>query len=945
MSFSKKASYSSGEVDPSLHDVTDIKAYYSGLKTAKNITVGKNGRLLNDAGSWFYNRTEIENNNNEVYIPSFFKEGTIPYALEFGVGYVKLHPLTHIKDQNYKRPVEPFSAMTNKVWIAQSASYNFTFRTGKAPYTMDKLSGGGTVLGTTFTAPASNDTTLLQVTDANGDFFDITVYTKTSGPTVALPYGYLIPTSYTEDDLSELTFETVKHADNVIWVYVARKGKVLEAFTFDGVSILRYGLGTDTELASYGVYQDYPQVTPYNMLTPVIEYAVANGPMMGRVGTPVQYGVTFITRSGLESPVTLIESYKSSDNVTSTWIKLPTGTELTGFYVKNITSMIPKYSEDIAALRIYRRPIMGSGGSSLSLGWGLIGESVITTGTGVINASNLTFGFTDFGQEADFSNSPPRLFPNLPAILNPLNYFFYSCAGVATYQNRLVLWDENYLFASRVNQPTYFLEDFPQTEATAFNIKIGTQGDIYNFIEHNGMIVFSSEGIFYGGYDSPVSGVNPIIAKRGRLIIDQSVKPILTPYGVFFVDRSTNAIRTLEYDDNSKSMVAEDVSLFNDHLFYLRKVKDWLFKEGENSHLEVLMSDGKLVKLTYNKTERINAWTRHETDGFITSMSSYFDIPTGESHMVYLVNRKNGPLSENSLQTIELSSRRIKKDDNTLRAFSSASTEFITEQSVVPLVLALNIAPGGTDWSDTLIYESMFIGMAYVDAIGKTFIAFTPDGKDRVYLTITDAVAGDYVEVEPSKALPVSLQPIMGLPNPFDIYECHTTVEGLEHLEGRYVSVVCDGAVISSPLNDHDSAEPPYRLQVGGGGILELPIPSYQTIVGLPYVSDIETLALDMREGGGLLNKKLTNKIHVNYSRTRGSYVSGKFAENDGVKGMEFGDIWNRNNTVNQPLIEKDLRVSYSIYSDYELNGKIAIRQVDPVPMEVNSIILDVMSE
>lgn len=948
MSFSKKASYSSGEVDPSLHDVTDIKAYYSGLKTAKNVTVGKNGRLLNDAGTWAYSTTESIHPDNEIYVPEYFLEGTKPHAFEFGVGYVKVHLLDKIKDQNYERPVEPFSAQVNQVWLDVNTTYTFTFRNGKAPYTLTQLSGGGSVSGLTYTAPGTPGTAHLQATDDDGGFFDIFMRVRASGGLVIEPFGYLIPTDYTADDLPKLNFETIKHADDNIWVYVAVKGKTLEAFRFDGVGILRYGLGTGTADVYYGVYQDYPQVIPYPSTTPVIEYNVSDSTMMSRSGTAIQYGVTWITRSGLESPVYVIQNYKSSDNVTKAYVKLPTGTEITGFYLKNITSMIEKYSDDMAAVRFYRRPIYAGGGVSdgNSLGWGLIGESTVTGGSGIPNASNVTFGFTDFGQEADYTNAPPRLFPNFSAIFEPLSGgLFYSASGVKAYQNRLMLWDDNYLFASRVNQPTYFLEDFPQTEATAFNIKVGTQGEIFSCIENNGLTVFSSEGLFYGGYDSPISGINPIISKRGKTIIDSSVKPILTPYGVFFVDRSTNAIRTLEYDDNSKSMMAEDVSLFNDHLFYLRNVKDWIFKEGENSHLEVLMNDGKIVKLTYNKTEKINAWTRHETDGNIDSISTYFDKESGESFVIYITTRKNGPGANQPVQLIELSSRRIKKNADTTRAFSSASKQKKILPEFIPLPLALTLAPGSTNWDETLIYQNVAIGTAYVDAIGKTFIAFTPDGKDKIYLTITAAVLGVSVTVEPSKALPVSLQSAVGLPNPFNIYECHTTVTGLGHLEGRYVSVVCDGALVSSPLNDHDSAEPPDRLQVAAGGILTLPKPSFHTVVGLPYVSDIETLALDMREGGGLLNKKLTNKIHVNYSRTRGSYVSGKLAENDGVKGMEFDDIWNRNDTVNQPLTEKTLRIAYSIYSDYELYGVIAVRQVDPVPMEINSIILDVMSE
>jgi hypothetical protein len=164
--------------------------------------------------------------------------------------------------------------------------------------------------------------------------------------------------------------------------------------------------------------------------------------------------------------------------------------------------------------------------------------------------------------------------------------------------------------------------------------------------------------------------------------------------------------------------------------------------------------------------------------------------------------------------------------------------------------------------------------------------------------------------------------------------------------------VVSDGDVLSSPNNDHVETQPAQVLTVAAGGILTLPEPKGETIVGLPYISDIQTLEIDNKNGSDLVNTKLNNKIFVNYSRTRGGYVSGKFpphidneniVELDVVKGMENADAWNRFDSINFPLSDKTVRRHYSIYSDYQANGSIAIRQVDPLPLEVVSIVLDIV--
>jgi hypothetical protein len=107
MSFLKKTSFASGELDPALHDNTDIKAYYSGLKTARNVTIGKTGRILNTAGTWHYANAQQNDDGIRIYVPEIANTSliTTPHFFEFGVGYVKVNLLTEIKDQNYKRPL------------------------------------------------------------------------------------------------------------------------------------------------------------------------------------------------------------------------------------------------------------------------------------------------------------------------------------------------------------------------------------------------------------------------------------------------------------------------------------------------------------------------------------------------------------------------------------------------------------------------------------------------------------------------------------------------------------------------------------------------------------------------------------------------------------------------------------------------------------------------
>lgn len=839
--YSKKASFASGELDPSLHDKTDIKSYYSGLKTALNVFINKTGRLVNFPGTWFLNSTLNDDENVRLYVPE-----NLAYLLEFGVGYVRAYDLTGIETENYRN---------------------------NAP----------------------------------------------SATTV---------TDYTADDLIKLKFETVQEADDadLYWTYVACKGKILEAFYFDGTNVIR------RDNFSPGVFVDYPFLADQSgVLLSKVSYIETQANMNGRSGHNVTYAITLVTKDGQESPVFPLTRYESTDPLVQSYLRLPTGVQLTGMYFENIRIPGAFYAENADYFNVYRRPmftgtIIPSQGDGFS--WGLIGQ--ITNTVGDLTGLNLTLGFTDFGQDADYSNPPPSVASNYPGILSPLSFDYYSVTNLANYNSRLILMDDDFLFASRINTPNYYLRDFPLTDSTSFNLKIGTNAPrIFHALDASGLILFTSRGVWYGGSDEPLSSLNPLIRKIGNWISDENIPPMLTPYGVLFVDKTTNSIKTLSFDDNIKSMVATDISLYNNHLFYGKKVKSWAFLNGDNPLLFVVMDDGTALTLTYEPDAQLLAWTRHNTDGKYESVITYREENTGLEYLIVVVNRQG-------TRTIETFSKRILLNAETLRTFSHSSLSFQLVNGV-PVIVSLALFEGG--WDEDLKYEGP-VGTYFTDRIGETFIAYTEDRAERVYLELISAVAGSPGEAvfRPDRELPESLRS-PSVPVTFEIFECHTQVTGLEHLEGREVSVIGDGDVLSSPNND---IENPTILTVAAGGILNIPDPKHITVVGLPYTSDVETLEIDSKDGSLSLDSKIVNDVVVRYSRTRGAYVSGVFPADNKVQGMEDADMWSEDDQANMPIAEKVISRRYRPYSDWGLNGKVCIRQVDPLPLEIVSLILDV---
>src|SRR5690554_1332604 len=83
-----QACFSTGELDPALHERTNLQKYQSALTTGRNSIIMKTGGATSRMGRFFF--TKAKNNGEKIKIFSFKFDGDL-YCLEVGVGYLRLH--------------------------------------------------------------------------------------------------------------------------------------------------------------------------------------------------------------------------------------------------------------------------------------------------------------------------------------------------------------------------------------------------------------------------------------------------------------------------------------------------------------------------------------------------------------------------------------------------------------------------------------------------------------------------------------------------------------------------------------------------------------------------------------------------------------------------------------------------------------------------------------
>jgi hypothetical protein len=182
--------------------------------------------------------------------------------------------------------------------------------------------------------------------------------------------------------------------------------------------------------------------------------------------------------------------------------------------------------------------------------------------------------------------------------------------------------------------------------------------------------------------------------------------------------------------------------------------------------------------------------------------------------------------------------------------------------------------------------------------------------------------------------------------NGFDLWFGFTDLDGLDHLEGEKVSILADGFVLASPNNDINE----YPEYVVTGGELELPEPYAFVHVGRPYTCDQETLDIDtVEQRPTLIESKNVNKVYVKVHKSRGLYVGNTFPKDDKVKGMadleqrhiDYEDEGVSDTVANKAQEPYTRRIEMIIPGDWNSQGRICLRQVDPVFSEILSIIPD----
>ena len=198
-----------------------------------------------------------------------------------------------------------------------------------------------------------------------------------------------------------------------------------------------------------------------------------------------------------------------------------------------------------------------------------------------------------------------------------------------------------------------------------------------------------------------------------------------------------------------------------------------------------------------------------------------------------------------------------------------------------------------------------------------------PDGDtDHVYFAvernghvcIEQLAEREYAEIKDAFFVDSGVEKVSE--TPFD------TLEGLEHLEGKTLAILADGAVQQSRTVED--------------GTIKLKYPAKKVIAGLPYVSELEPMPAEAETENGqtLLRNKIIGEVRVRvYKSVGGELCCGS----DQWQKIIARDVLS--DDMDRAIHSKDEVVRLNVLSGYSSETSIRIRQTDPLPFNITAIV------
>jgi hypothetical protein len=553
-------------------------------------------------------------------------------------------------------------------------------------------------------------------------------------------------------------------------------------------------------------------------------------------------------------------------------------------------------------------------------------------------------------------------------------------------------------YYSRVADRTNLAAAVPAKSDDAFSATFAQRqlNEIRHFVSLNDLLVFTSgsEWRVNSGPDTAFE-LASIRQKPQSFWGCNHVQPVVIGNIAFFIEESGSIVRSLGYSFQLDGYTGTNIGLLANHLLKNNTIVDWTAGLVPEVRFYMCRNDGVALTFTFDNEQEVIAWTTWETDGSFERCSSLRHLSNESQDNIYFVVKRT--IDGNTVRYVEKVALELVTEDPADANYVDSGLKLdspltITASTAAKPVVITAASHGFSDgdlvdiegikWTATV--DSLFTSTQPIQVVGQykiaekttnTFELATTSGKaitaftranpgvctavdhgystgDEVHFhglggmtevngngyTITRVDANNFsIGVNSSGFTAYTVGGRVHLAIDGSAYVAYvsggkarkavTSVRGLDHLEGETLVGNLDGNVVRD-------------MTVSGGAIT---FPGGQAhsraYIGMPYIAEVETLDLEVPRNTIQGLKKKIPKVSIKFENSRGMVVGpaeGRTTSTPSnlteMKQREF-------ERLGEPTrLFTGIQV-ITLKSAWKTSGKLLLRQKDPMPMNITSII------
>lgn len=155
----------------------------------------------------------------------------------------------------------------------------------------------------------------------------------------------------------------------------------------------------------------------------------------------------------------------------------------------------------------------------------------------------------------------------------------------------------------------------------------------------SGLVMLTGNGawLLNGGSVASLTPSSQTVTAEAYNGCNNYVPPLVINYDILYVQSKGSIVRDLSYNFFVNIYTGDDKTIFANHLFNYRQIRQWAWAEEPYKVVWAIRDDGVMLSLTYLKEQDVYAWAHHDTDGAFVGVCSITEPPV---NAVYAITKR-----------------------------------------------------------------------------------------------------------------------------------------------------------------------------------------------------------------------------------------------------------------------------------------------------------------